>query len=80
MYRKPENNQEVERFWTALEVGFFSVQITYPSLTFHRTEISGLFFTIFDLFCFILYYFVQAESIHANLRFQKEKHFEETLC
>ena len=29
---------------------------------------------------FILYYFVQAELFHANLRFQKEKNFEETLC
>ena len=35
---------------------------------------------LFDLLRFILYYFVQAELFHANLRFQKEKNFEETLC
>ena len=28
----------------------------------------------------VLYYFMQAEFFHANLRFQKEKNFEETLC
>ena len=35
---------------------------------------------LFDLLHFILYYFVQAELFHANLRFQKEKNFEETSC
>ena len=38
------------------------------------------FLPLFDLIRFILYYFVQAELFHANLRFQKEKNFEETLC
>ena len=82
MYRMPENNQEVKRFWAALEVFFFSVcKSPTQSLTFHRTEISWLFLPLFDLIRFILYYFVQAEFFHANLRFQKEKkNFEETLC
>ena len=82
MYRMPENNQEVKRFWAALEVFFFSVcKSPTQSLNFHRTEISWLFLPLFDLFRFILYYFVQAEFFHANLRFQKEKkNFEETLC
>ena len=48
------------------------------SLTFHRTEISWIFLPLFDLIRFILDYFVQAELFHANLRFQKEKNFEET--
>ena len=74
MYRMPENNQEVKRFWAALEVFFFSVcKSPTQSLNFHRTEISWLFLPLFDLFRFILYYFVQAEFFHANLRFQKEK-------
>ena len=38
------------------------------------------FLPLFDLIRFILYYFVQAKLFHANLRFQKEKTFEETLC
>ena len=61
---------------------FFSVcKSATQSLTFHQTEISWLFLLLFDLFRFILYYFVQAEFFHANLRFQKEKkNFEETLC
>ena len=83
MYRMPENNQEVKRFWAALEVFFFSVcKSPTQSLTFHRTEIYWLFLPLFDLFRFILYYFVQAEFFHANLRFQKgkKKNFEETLC
>ena len=82
MYRMPENNQEVKRFWAALEVFFFSVcKSPTQSLTFRRTEISWLFLPLFNLFRFILYYFVQAEFFHANLRFQKEKkNFEETLC
>ena len=45
-----------------------SIELKYPDL----------FLPLFDLFCFILYYFVQAEFFHANLRFQKEKNFEET--
>ena len=82
MHRMPENNQEVKRFWAGLEIFFFSVcKSPTQSLTFDRTEISWLFLPLFDLFRFILYYFVQAEFFHANLRFQKEKkNFEETLC
>ena len=67
----PENNHEVKRFWTALEVVFFSMQITYPITYFPSNWNILTFFT--DLFRFILYYFVQAEFFHANLRFQKEK-------
>ena len=75
MYRMPENNQEVKRFWAALEVFFFfqyanhlpnhllSIELKYPDF----------FLPLFDLLRFILYYFVQAEFFHANLRFQKEK-------
>ena len=77
-YRMPENNQEVKRFWAALEVFFFSMQITYPITYFPSNWNILTFFT--DLLRFILYYFVQAEFFHANLRFQKKKNFEETLC
>ena len=34
---------------------------------------TDFFLPLFDLLRFILYYFVQAEFFHANLRFQKEK-------
>ena len=65
MYRMPENNQEVERFWTALAiVFFFSMQITYFPSNWNIL----IFLPLFDLFCFILYYFVLAEFFHANLR------------
>ena len=74
----PENNQEVKRFWTVLEVVFFSMQITYPITYFPSNWNILSFFT--DLCRFILYYFVQAEFFHANLCFQKKKNFEETLC
>ena len=47
-----------------------SIELKYPDF----------FLPLFDLIRFILYYFVQAELFHANLRFQKEKNFEETLC
>ena len=47
-----------------------SIELKYPDL----------FLPLFDLIRFISYYFVQAELFHANLRFQKEKNFEETLC
>ena len=82
MYRMPENNQEVKRFWPALEVFFFSMQITHPITYFPSNWNILTFLPLFDLFRFILYYFVQAEFFHANLRFQKEKkkNFEETLC
>ena len=48
----------------------FSIELKYPDF----------FLPLYDLLCFILYSFVQAEFFHANLRFQKEKNFEETLC
>ena len=47
-----------------------SIELKYPDF----------FLPLFDLIRFILYYFVQAKLFHANLRFQKEKNFEETLC
>ena len=40
-----------------------SIELKYPDF----------FLPLFDLIRFILYYFVQAEFFHANLRFQKEK-------
>ena len=40
-----------------------SIDLKYPDFFLSR----------FDLIRFILYYFVQAELFHANLRFQKEK-------
>ena len=40
-----------------------SIELKYPDF----------FLPLFDLLGFILYYFVQAEFFHANLRFQKEK-------
>ena len=46
-----------------------SIKLKYPD-----------FLPLFDLLRVILYYFVQAEFFHANLHFQKEKNFEETLC
>ena len=57
------------------------MQITYPITYFPSNwNILTFFLPLFDLIRFILYYFVQAELFHANLRFQKEKNFEETLC
>ena len=47
-----------------------SIKLKYPDL----------FLPLFNLFRFILYYFVPAELFYANLCFQKGKNFEETLC
>ena len=47
-----------------------SIELKYPDF----------FLPLFDLIRLILYYFVQAKPFHANLRFQKEKNFEEMLC
>ena len=47
-----------------------SIELKYPDF----------FLPLFDLIRFILYYFVQGELFHANLRFQKENNFEEALC
>ena len=50
------------------------MQITYPITYFPSNwNILTLFLPLFDSLRFILYYFVQAEFFHANLRFQKEK-------
>ena len=55
MYRKPENNQKVKRFWTALEVGFFSMQITYP-ITYFPSNWNIL--TFFTTFRFVSFHFI----------------------
>ena len=58
MYRMPENNQEVKRFWAALEVFFFfSMQITYPITYFPSNWNILTFFTTFRFasFHFILF-------------------------
>ena len=80
MYRSQKNNQGVERLWTALEVVFISMQITYPITYFPSTWNILPFFTTFRFASFHLYYFVQTEFFHENLRFQTEKNVEETSC
>ena len=50
------------------------MQISYPITYFPSNwNILTLFVPLFDSLRFILYYFVQADFFHANLRFQKEK-------
>ena len=83
MYRMPENNQEVERFWTALF--FFSMQITYSItysdwLTFHRTEISWLFFTTFAFVSFHFILFCASWVLSCEFTLSERKNLEETLC
>ena len=74
MYRIPEKQFRKPNGLELRYTLFLSVcKSPTQSLTFHRTEISWLFLPLFDLLRFILYYFVQAEFFHANLRFQKEK-------
>ena len=80
VYNSRKTIQEAERFWTALEVIFISMQITYAITHSIELKYPDFFLPLFDLIRFILYYFVQAELFYANLRFQKEKNFEETLC
>ena len=55
MYRMPENNQEVKRFWAALEVFFFSMQITYP-ITYFPSNWNIL--TFFTTFRFVSFHFI----------------------
>ena len=47
-----------------------SIKLKYPDFSL----------PLFDLIRFILYYFVQTELFHADLHFQKETNFKETLC
>ena len=82
MYRMPENNQEVKRFWAALEVFFFSMQITYPITYFPSNWNILTFFTTFRFvsFHFILFCASWVLSCEFTLSKRKKKNFEETLC
>ena len=51
----PENNHEVKRFWTVLEVVFFSMQITYP-ITYFPSNWNIL--TFFTTFRFVSFHFI----------------------
>ena len=84
MYRMPENNQEVKRFWAALEVFFFSMQITYP-ITYRYFPSNWNILTFFNHFsiCFVSFYIIlcKLSSFMRIYAFKKEKkNFEETLC
>ena len=81
MYRMPENNQEVERFWTALEVVLFSMQITYPITYFPSNWNILTFFYHFSI-CFVSFYNIlcKLSSFMRIYAFKREKNFEETLC
>ena len=74
-----KKSQEVGLSWTALEVVFISMQVTYPITNFPSNWNILTFLQLFDLLLFILCNFVHAEFFQTNLRFQKEKNFEETL-
>ena len=81
MYRMPENNQEVKRFWAALEVFFFSVcKSPTQSLTFHRTEISWRFLTTFRFVSFHFILFCASWVLSCEFTLSKGKNVEETLC
>ena len=79
MYRIPEKQFRKPNGFEVRYMLFLSVcKSPTQAGTFHWTEISWLFLPLLDLLRFILYYFVQAELFHADLRFQKEENFEET--
>ena len=83
MYRMPENNQEVKRFWAALEVFFFfSMQITYPITYFPSNWNILTFFYHFSIW-FVSFYIIlcKLSSFMRIYAFKKKKkNFEETLC
>ena len=74
MYRLPEKQTGIWTVSNCARCCFLSIcKSSNLSLTFHQTEISWLFLPLFDLLRITLYYFVQAEFFHVNLRSQKEK-------
>ena len=80
MYRMPENNQEVELFWTALEVVFSSMQITYPITYFPSNWHILTFFTTFRFVSFHFILFCASWVLSCEFTLSKGKNVEETLC
>ena len=74
MYRMPENNQEVERFWTVLEVVFSSMQITY-SITYFPSNWNILTFFYHFSICFVSFYIIlcKLSSFMQIYAFKKKK-------
>ena len=80
MYRMPEKQSGSRAALNCARSCFYQYANHLPN---HMLSIElkypDFFLPLFDLLRFILC-FVQAEFFHANLLFQKEKNFEETLC
>ena len=81
MYRMPENNQEVKRFWAALEVFFFSMQITYPITYFPSNWNILTFFNHFSI-CFVSFYIIlcKLSSFMRIYAFKKKKKTSRKRC
>ena len=73
MYRMPENNQEVKRFWAALEVFFFSMQITYPITYFPSNWNILTFFTTFQFVSFHFILFCASWVLSCKFTLSKRK-------
>ena len=73
MYRMPENNQEVELFWTALKVVFFSMQITYPITYFPSNWNILTFFTTFRFASFHFILFCASWALSCEFTLSKGK-------
>ena len=68
-----KNKQEVEWFQMALKVVFISMQISYPFGYFPSNwNILG-FLQLFDLLCFILYYFCESWILSWEFTLSKRK-------
>ena len=74
MYRMPEKQSGSQTVLNCTRSCFYQYANHLPNhLLSIELKYPDFFLPLFDLLCFILYYFVQAEFFHANLRFQKEK-------
>ena len=80
MYRMPEKQSGSQAVLDCTRSCFYQYANNLPNhILSIELKYPDLFLPLFDLLRFILN-FVQAEFFHANLLFQKEKNFKETLC
>ena len=74
MYRIPENQSGSRTVLNCAKSCLYQYANHLPNhLLSIKLKYPDFFLPLFDLLRFILYYFVQGEFFHTNLRFRKEK-------
>ena len=81
MYRMLKTNGKSNCFELCWKLFLLVCKSPTLSLTFHKTEISWLFLRLFNLLCFILYYFCERWILSCEFTPLKgKKNFEDMLC